>query len=138
DELTHQGRQRCAWHEIGAVMSEVDTGERDLRVTGIHETADLIRDALGLETAALAPSARHDAERAAMLAAILHFEERARPPERSRRQIDRNSHAAEVAHLHARGLAGSSQDLLDERGQPRLVGIAHHEIHPSLAPHPPP
>src|SRR5207247_1729434 len=81
-QLAQQRGERGARHEVGAVMAEVDAGQRDLRAPGLDEQADLVGHELGLQTAAGPPRARHDAEGAAVLAAVLDLEKRARAADR--------------------------------------------------------
>src|SRR5262249_37170103 len=65
------------WVEVPAVVAEVHPGEDDLRVAGAHEPLDLGDDGLDWLAPAPAPGVGHDAEAAAMLAAVLDLDERA-------------------------------------------------------------
>src|SRR3989449_10354661 len=116
-------------------MAEVDAGQRDLRAPGLDEQADLVGHELGLQTAAGPPRARHDAEGAAVLAAVLDLEKRARAAERPRPRIDVGEpRAAQVPDLDAgRPRARPLEDLVQQRGQALLVGVADDEIHAGLA-----
>src|ERR671937_692715 len=115
-------------------MTQIDARERDLRVPTLDDPCDLIDDARGLDTATGAPRARHDAEGAAVLTAVLHFHERARAPGYSRRQIDvGNARRREIADFDARRSARGLQQVIEQRRQARLVSVADDEVHAGLA-----
>src|SRR5919204_5843718 len=115
-------------------MTQIDARERDLRVPTLDEPRDPIDDARGLDTATGASRARHDAEGTAVLAAVLHFHERARAAGYSRRQIDvDNARRRDLADLDARRSARGLQQVIEQRRQAGLVGIADHEVHAGLA-----
>src|SRR5262249_49702275 len=97
------------------------------------EPTRLIDHAERIETAAFPPGVRDDAERAAMLAAVLNLDERARATGRTRRRIDGDPRLTHVADLEAHESATSEENFLHERRQPWLAGVADPKVPSCLA-----
>ena len=102
----------------------------DLRVAGVHEPLDLLDDDLDGLAPAPAPGERHDAEAAAVLAAVLHLHEGSRVPRRESPDRDdrERPRLEDVAHLDER--ARALPDLLEERRQGVPVLGAEDQVHP--------
>src|SRR5712691_715614 len=123
-----QGGEAGSRQEIPAIVAYVHPGERDLTIAGPDQGLDLLDDRLRL--LAPAPSARrwHDAEGAAMLAAVLDLHEGPRASGNPGDQRPRHfSSFGDLPYPHLRPVP------LDERAQqlrePVLLAIAEHEVH---------
>ena len=130
----HQPGQAPARGEVPAVVAEVDPGQRDLAVAGLDESPDLVDHGRRGLAPARPARRRHDAEGAPVLAAVLHLDEGARAAgdARERRGGD-GAGAGHVAHLDPR--AGPLRAVRQQLGQPVLLQIAQHEVHPGDARH---
>ena len=100
------------------------------------EPTHFLLDHLARHTATGATRERHDAEGAAVLAAILDLDEGARAAlDAAHPARDLDPRRADVADLHARrtghALRGGLgiQQRSEQIGQPRLVGVADDQVH---------
>ncbi len=115
EEPPRQGGQGGPRVKVPAVVTEVHAGEDDLRVAGGDQRLDLLDHDRNRLAPAPATSERHDAEAAAVLAAVLDLHEGPRVPgsevpEPDDRERPRREH---VAHLDERpgALPGLGQEL---------------------------
>src|SRR5690242_18897043 len=83
-------------------MPEVHAVERDLGTAALDEPPHVLDHALGTHAAAGPPRLRHDAETAAVLAAVLDLHERTRPTERGRGRARGRGEARELGERHRR------------------------------------
>ncbi len=104
-ELPEQGGQRGARVEIPAVVADVHPGERDVEIAGGHEGPHLVEHDLGLLAPAPPARGRHDAEGAAVLAAVLDLHEGARAARHPREGRDRDSRASPMSATATSGRA---------------------------------
>ena len=124
-----------ARREVGAPVAEVHAGEHDLRMAGLHEPSHLLLDDLRCQAAAGAARERHDAERAPVLAAVLDLDEGARATFDAARLRPARAGAAAMSPTSILGAPRPvRQQRRDQVGQPRLVGIAHDQIHAASPP----
>ena len=124
-QRAQQRRQRRARHEVGAVVAEIDAGQHDLGMPELDEAPRVVEHDRGLEAAAHPARARHDAERAAMLAAFLDLEERARTrrgtreraasPAASRRAMSDTSMMRAVRSARAPSAASNASTISGSR-----------------------
>ena len=100
DERAERRRPR----KIGAVRRDVDAGQHDLAASARHEAANLRHDLTGRHRARRSAPVRNDAERAAVIAAVLHLHVGAGArPEAVDEMPGRLAHAHDVVDLHALG-----------------------------------
>ena len=78
---TASSRRRIIWPsdgapgQVGAVGGDIDAGQHDFLVSGGNQGADLVGDGADRDRAVGAAAERDDAERAAVVAALLHLHE---------------------------------------------------------------
>ena len=73
-----QRGQARARREVGAPVADVHAGQHDLRMPHVHQPAHFLRDHLARKAPTAAAGGGHDAEGAAVLAAVLDLDEGAR------------------------------------------------------------
>ena len=88
-----QKPERRGARQIAAIAGGIDAGQYDLAITAVDELAGLIDDGSHRYGAGIAAAIGNDAESAAMVAAILHLDERAHmavdvPDHLRRRRLD--------------------------------------------------
>ena len=79
--------------QVAAVVADVHAGQGDLAIAPRHQRLDLIEHDVGLLAPAAAARGRHDAERAAVLAAVLDLDEAARSARRACQRRDGDARA---------------------------------------------
>src|SRR5260370_42533512 len=62
-----------AWGKVAAPGASIDAAEDDFFVARVGEIADFLKDGFQSKTAAFSPDERDNAERAAVVAAVLDF-----------------------------------------------------------------
>ena len=132
-EPSHQGESPEERREIGpgfsSVVADVHAGEDDLPVPARDKLSGLAHRFPDPLTPARSAGQRDRAEAAGVVAPVLHFQERARPPHRlrgpSRRKIVRRTYVAD-AHLGGDLLLRNAERSGDRDLFPR----PHHEVHP--------
>src|SRR6185436_9036944 len=98
-----EGRQTRARGQITAVVADIHAGQRDLAVPRVHQRLDLFAHDVGLLAAAAAAGRGHDAERAAVLAAVLDLDEGPRAPGPAGERRDGNTaRCPDIAHADLR------------------------------------
>ena len=75
-----QAEQIGARHQIASVTAEMNSAQNNFTVAARCEGVQFIDNALGREAAAISTNGRNHAEGAAMIAAILDFQDGARVP----------------------------------------------------------
>ena len=75
EDLLDQRAEFWRARQIGAIAGDVDAGQHDLAITVADEPAHVIDHRAHRHRARIAAAIRNDAERAAMVAAVLHLDE---------------------------------------------------------------
>ena len=125
-DLANQPSERHVTWQIGAIGGDVDAGQHDLDVASLDQSPDLRHDLAGRHRAGGAAAKRNDAERAAMVAAILYLHVGPRPAAEAIDQVagglaDRH----DVVDLHALGLARREPGPGLSMG---LLAVAEHMV----------
>ena len=122
EQPPHQLAQSRRPRQVGAVRGDVDAGQHHLLVPRLDQGANLRHHRADRHAAVGAAAERDDAERAAMVAALLHLHEGPRPAgefgDQMRRRLARRH---DVGH-RARGARRPAF-------RPQLVRVAQHAVH---------
>src|SRR6266550_616466 len=104
ENLLHQCAELGRTRKIRAIAREIDAGKHDFAIAARAEAAHLSYDLSHRHRARIAAAIGNDAEGAAMVAAVLHLHEGARP---AREAIDEmRGHLREGLGCDLRGAAG--------------------------------
>ena len=124
----HQLAERRRARQIGPIRRHIDAGQHHFAVTVRHKLPDLLDNRAHRHRARRSAAIRDDAERAAVIAPVLHLHECARAPVEPLDQVPRGlRHRHDVVDLHL------VVERHAERHRPvrlglELVGVADHEI----------
>ena len=129
-DTPHQIAQTRRRGEVGTPGGQVHPGQHHLVIAAIHQTLDLVHDNTRRHRARIAPTIGDDAERTAMVTAVLHLHIGARARTKPVDQMPGSfGHGHDIVDLHALRFTH------EIRRQPppclglHFLGIADHGVH---------
>ena len=114
--------ERRGPRQIRPIGGDIDPGQHDLLIARLHQGAHLCHHGADRNTAAGATAERDDAERAAVVATLLHLDEGARPSGEFGDQMRRR-----LARRHDVG--DRVRRVRRPAFRPQLVLVAKHAVH---------